>query len=106
MFQRDLRDPDFLLEQREKIDPKPGLLGGGDVRPPVTNVHVFQCDEQARKEADPQPAADPNFHPQCSRGGRFQPGFVGIGVHNKKQGHSDEGEETNQHADGEQGDSK
>ena len=104
LFQRDLSDPDFLVEQREEIDAKAGLLRGGEVCLPVADVHVLQCDVQAWEKAYPQPATDADFHAQSSRGGRFQPGLVGIGIHKKKQGHCDEDEEPNESADGEEDD--
>ena len=106
VFQRDRSDPDFLVEQREQIDPKPGLLCGGDVHPPVANVHVVQCDEQTGEEADPQPAVDADFHPQDSRGGRFDAGLVGVGIHKNNQDCRDDDEQSNDPADSEKDDFK
>ena len=88
----DLYDPDFLVEEREKFDPEDGRLRGGDVCPPVPDAHILQRDMEAWEEADPQPAADADFHPQGVGGGRLQPGLVRVHIHeeNKRDRHQDE----------------
>ena len=98
LFQCDIPDLDFLTQQRDETNPDPGLLDRDDIRPPVEDVHVPQREEQAWKKADPQPAVDFDFHPQSSRGGRFQVGLVGIGIHKDNQGDRDEDEEGNESA--------
>ncbi len=100
MLQRDLPDPDFLVEQREQFDSQPGLFCGNEVRPAVANLHVIQRDLQAGEEAEPHLAADPDFHPQRIRSGRFQAGLVGIGVHEKVHGCRDDDEEASEPAAG------
>ena len=88
----DLYDPDFLVEEGEKFDPEDGLLRGGDVCPPVPDAHILQRDVEAGEEADPQPAADADFHPQGVGGGRLQPGLVRVHIHeeNKRDRRQDE----------------
>jgi hypothetical protein len=100
VFQRDLIDPDFVLKQREEIDPKSGLSCGSDVRPPIANVHVLQCDEQAWEEIDSQTPADFDFHPHNARDGRFEPGLEGVDIQKKKQGDRGEDEQSDKGADG------
>ena len=65
--------------------PRNGLLRGGDVRPPVPDAHILQRDVEAREEADPQPAADPDFHPQGVGGGLLQPGLERVHIHEENQ---------------------
>ncbi len=100
MFKHDLLDPDFLVEQREQVDSQAGLLCGDEVRFAVTNLHVIQRDLQAGEEAESHLAADPDFHPQRIRCGRFHAGLVGIGIHKKVQGCRDDDKEANRSADG------
>ena len=81
----DLYDPDFLVEEGEKLDPEEGLLRGGDVRPPVPDAQIHRNDMEAREEADPQPAADADFHPQGVGGDRLQPGLERVHIHEEDQ---------------------
>jgi hypothetical protein len=67
---------------------------------------ILQREMQAREEADAQATAGADIHPQSLRGGRFQPGFVGIGVHKKQQGERGQDQQANEPADGEQDDFK
>ncbi len=84
MLHADLHDPDLLAEEGEEFNPEAGLLRGGDVRPAVPDAHILQRDMEAREEADPQPAADADFHPQGVGGGRLQPGLVRVHIHEEK----------------------
>ena len=81
----DLYDPEFLVEEGEKFDPEDGLLRGGDVRPPVPDAHILKRDMEAGEEADPQPAADADFHSQGVGGGRLQPGLVRVHIHEENK---------------------
>ena len=91
----DLYDPEFLVEKGEKFDPEEGLLRGGNVQPPVPDAHIPQRDMEAREEADPQPAADADFHPQGVGGGRLQPGLVRVHIHEENQRDRREDEKRN-----------
>ena len=73
------------MEKGEKSDPEDGLLRGGDVRPPVPDAHILHRDMEAREQADPQIAADADFHPQRVGGGRLQPGLVRVHIHEENQ---------------------
>ena len=81
----DLYDPDFLVEEREKLDCEEGLLRGGDVRFPVPDAQILHGDMEAREESDPQLAADPDFHPQGVGGGRLQPGLERVHIQEANQ---------------------
>ena len=99
MFQRDLSNLDFIAEQRKKTDAERSLFGESDIRSPVTNVHVLECERKARKKAYSHLAGDLYFHHKGFRGSRLNPVLVGIGVHQKKQRHYDEDEESGESAE-------
>lgn len=89
MFQRNLLDADFVLEQRQELDPKTGLMRRRDIHPPVANMDVPDGDEQTWEEADLQRAADAELQPQSPRSGRFKTGLADFGVDKKGQNRRD-----------------
>src|SRR5512143_1656278 len=101
----ELYDPEFLAQEGEKLDPEGGLLRGDDVRPPVPDEPILHRDVETREEADPQPAAEPDLHPQGVGGGRLQPGLQIVRIHEKNEGGRRQDEKRKESPDREEGDS-
>jgi len=101
VFKCDPVDPDLLVEQGEDIDPDPRHLCGGKVHFPVADVHVFHCQAQGREDVHAHATANFYVHPRYARGGRFDPGLVGVDVQKKEQGDRNEDQQPDECADGE-----
>ena len=100
----DMRNTEFIVEQWKQFEPEPDFFCDNKLPALVTNVHVTHGEQHAGKESYAEPSADTDIHTQYFRGYRLQAGLVGIGIHNKYQGHCDKGEQRDKTADGEKND--
>ena len=89
------------VQQRQELDPKAGLRGGGDVRAPVADLHIVHRNVEAWKEADGQSATDVDFHAE-GVGGEGLHTALGIPSKNHEHDDPDEHKNSDHAADGEE----